>query len=267
MLIAVNFVAASAQVSNGGFENWTTSSGISNPNGWITSNSTASPGLVTASTPGHSGTKACRLLGLGGAALPGGILQDVNISSTAIATDLTYWVKGSLGATDSLFALAYVLAADSSLISIAGTYFTGSEITSNWQQQSNTFLTIGTGTPAILEVSFFLLGGSVGSTSQIDLDDVSISVAASVADYASAAGDFIQNLYQSGTDLILNTNASYGEMMNINVRNLAGQLVMNRQMAGSSRETLNVAELPSGIYLVEVRQGSKAAMRKILIGQ
>jgi Secretion system C-terminal sorting domain len=263
VLALVAAFATQAQLVNGGFENWTTVSVVSNPDGWLSSNSTSTPQAVTPASPGHSGQKCAKLSAAGGSQNPGGVAQYISAAGQDIST-ISYYLKGSFSATDSIIVGAVSMAADSSILSIASGLYVGSQVTSAWTMKTETAINIASGTPAILEV-IILVSGNAGSTGYAEVDDVNLSTVTAVVEQNPSASNMIQQAFITDHSLQLNLNDNVHGLVTLDVMSLTGVRVYSQQFAASTSERFDLSQLSSGIYIVQVGQGNRREVRKVYI--
>ena len=254
---------ASAQIPNGGFENWVTPAGTTyqDPTGWVTFNNLTSLGGASASceqgSPGavgaHYATVTTRSTTFG--AIPGIISVGSSTGNTGFAYtsrpgSLTgQWQYGIQAGDSGMVVVALTKwdpTGDSARV-VGGAVAIATGTLSGWHAINSAFVYQTTETP---DSAFVLVASSIGTAvvnSFIKVDDLGFS--GSSTGIAEAEASTLQ-VYPSPVKDCLNLSSGVA-MGGLTVVDVTGRTVM-QQAANGTNAVMNVDALQHGRYLVVV---------------
>lgn len=265
--VAFGFLFAApslAQVPNGGFENWSTVGTYLDPDGWITFNNLTSLGGASPScaqgSPGAVGSYYATVTSQNTAF---GVIQGVLISGNATTgvsgfpyssrpAAMTGQWQYNIQPNDSGLVVVYMTkwnTATMSADSVGGGAIQVTGSLSGWHPLNvpiTYFTSANPDTAMIAIVSS--AGDSVTAGSFISVDALGFGVVSGVVE-----ADQVPSLriYPSPAADVVNITAAT-PIADVEVMDLTGRTVV-RKTLGAAGSTLDVADLPTGRYLVQVR--------------
>lgn len=274
ILFATTLVVA--QVPNGSFEEWINDA----PSGWATPNAPMLPLLVTPSTNAKTGNFAAK--GTVVEWSPGAIVSPF-IQSGDDASGFPYAhrpVKFTGSYTFSpvgndRFSVSVVLMKGDSAVGIAARTFSGA--VSAYRDFEIPFEYLSDDTPDMCIATVMIIGPDLGSDfhagSTFLVDDLNLSDAPMAVEEETAnPGDFsLQQNYPNpfNPETVIRYALPVAGNAVLTVYNSLGQkvatLVNEFKEAGEYRVSFNAADLPSGLYLYELKAGSHTSAKKMLL--
>jgi hypothetical protein len=267
---------ATAQIPNGGFENWTDMGDYLEPNGWVTFNALTSSfgaGLSCEQVaPGAVGSYAIKvttleLPGLG--MVPGiALVGEADGSSTGFpygarpAMFSGKW-KGSIADGDQGVIVAFLTRWDPEAgeqVNVGVAQLMASGTVAGWTDFNIPFVYTDAGFPdtANVVVAASFDTGVAGST--IYADNLAFSTATQVQDQQQGADLVV--FPQPARDAITIVNA--GMMEEAAVFGMDGRMVI-MQRVNDRRASIDVSGLRSGVYTVQLRMAGGGIMRRTFI--
>jgi hypothetical protein len=276
LIAAITFFSLnlSAQVPNGGFENWTTG----NPDNWFVTNIPTLATPVTQYSPGHTGICAkgqpVFVVALNDTVAPA-IISGTPGNGFAITqayATLEFYYQCNLTNGD-LFS-ATVVMYDASNTPIGGGNEDMTANASGWTHKSISIGYSNSNPPAFAQISFSLQANGSSAATQPSLsstflvDDVSLTGIAAVTEIAGE-NNFAFVFPNPAKDVVTLplSNAVNGQAT-ITVYDLLGNVVKNLsatlKSGAHSEHKFSVADLPSGIYPVRITSEKKQWLTKIV---
>ena len=256
---------ATAQVPNGGFENWTTppGAGYQDPVGWVTFNAvtTLEGGQPSCEegTPGAVGSSYATVTTRGSAFGPiQGIISvgDPTTGSTGFAYGSRpsnfsgQWQYGIQAGDSGLVAVILTkwVASDDSSHVVGGAVVAVTGSLSGWNPLNVPFVYETSENP---DSAFVIVASSLGTPvvgSFIKVDDLGFDATSGITEQATAA---TVNVYPSPATDVLNI-FSDRQVAEVDVVDMTGRTVL-RQGAFTGRATEDVSALHAGQYIVQLR--------------
>lgn len=261
----VSATTSLAQVPNGGFENWSTVGTYLDPDGWITFNSLTSLAGASAScaqgSPGAVGSHYATVTTQNTVAF--GVIQGILISGDGTTGTAGFPYTSRPGAMTGQWQYG-IQPSDTGLVVV---YLT------KWNTATMTTDSVGGGAVAVQgslsgwhplnvpityftsvtpDTAYVAIISSSGDTpvagSFISVDGLDFGVASGVVEVEQVPS---LRIYPSPATDVLNITAA-SPISDVEVLDLTGRSVV-RKALGASGSTLDVADLPTGRYLLQVR--------------
>jgi hypothetical protein len=252
LLIAFVAFIAKAQITNGGFETWTSTY----PDGWVGAK-THTTGLVihkvTDTDSVHGGVNACGLKNT--TVAPNEAHRRFTSVATTITTGtsyiLSFWVLGE--PTDSMRTSMFtgcILSGSFGYLDY-GSYIT---LSSGWQQITRTLVADTNNTAAE-----FIIDLGIGT--DVVIDDVTVTI--SGAGISEASQSNLSVYPNPATDMLYINNAVGSTQVEIS--DILGQTVQQENITNGN-SSINVSKLPKGVYFVSLKnEEGIQSTRKIVI--
>jgi hypothetical protein len=267
--------AAQAQIPNGGFENWTSMGTYMDPDSWITINALTALGgspSCEQGSPGAVGAHYAKvttrtITGIGtipGVLISGDAMSNVDgFPYTTRPSSLTGKVQYSPVGTDmGLIAITMskwnTVTGQRDAIG-QGTYTAVASI-SSWTTFSAAITYTSPDDPDTATISIISGTSTTVAGSSLWVDDLGLSTGSGIAE-ASAAVQF--SLYPSPATDLVQVNAA-APLSRATILDMEGRTV-HAERASSNQLVLSVADLPAGLYTVEVRTADGRVARKRLM--
>lgn len=261
----------SAQVPNGGMENWT----IGSPDSWYCTNVPTLVTNITQETPPYSGTYGAKgevILYTGSPYSP--LLSSVDMSFNGFAISQSYanfsfYYKMNITGTAVFEAMASLWDASGGWVADAGQFFTAGTVNS-YTQANFTFSYGSTNAPVECIIIFSVhdtLGGDAPVGNYFVVDDITLSGVASVNEQNGGIS-FAHVFPTPASDWVTVThNDAVNGKTEVTVYDLLGNVVKNFSAATAGtrfEQKFSVAGLPAGIYPVRITSGKSQWLTKIV---
>ncbi|NCA77661.1 MAG: T9SS type A sorting domain-containing protein [Alphaproteobacteria bacterium] len=257
VFLAVFSAQAFSQVPNAGFEDWSYQNSILRPDGWQTSCEEECPNAVR-SEDSYQGSYSLELLvvydAIMGSNMSGYAFTDGNFPVSERYESFSAYIKGDIIGNDTLKIMVGMWL-DGEMIGYG--QFQTLQSHSGWTKVTIDITYLNNDTPTEAFVSLQLgpvFGGNIGSRYLLDWLEFS--------DQPSAAGNLqsgITRIYPNPvSDLLTIETANDRTDGMIRLVNRYGQAVyQSGAIPGSSPMTIDVRELPAGLYLLQEFSGGR----------
>jgi len=285
-------MTASAQIPNAGFENWSTTNGYAQPDGWTTLNAmTNAMSVYTAEmgTPGHPGSSYLQLTsktvsGMG--VMPGiAATGNVNMATMSISGGFPYatrsanltgaWQYMAMSGSDQGFIAAYLTKWNTGAQKrdtvayankpLAGMVMSWANFTIPLTYVSNTL----TPDSALIILSSSGMAPANGSYLYVDNLGFSGSVApTSVANTPGLADNLVVYPNPAKDNLNISFNSSFSGNYTIDVVDLSGKRLSSQTTQikqGDNKVLINLKAFAPGTYVLQISNGTQRCMQKLLI--
>jgi len=276
VLILFATTLAVAQVPNGSFEVWSNDA----PSGWATPNAPNLPLLVTQSANAKTGSFAAKgeVAQWSPDVVVSPFIQSGDDASGFPYTQRPVKFTGSYTfapAGNDRFSISVVLMKGDDLVGLAARTFSGA--TSEYRDFEIPFEYLNNDTPDRCIATVMIIGPELGSDyhlgSSFLVDDLNFSDSP-VAVEEEAVNPVQFNLQQNypnpfNPSTVISYELPVAGNVTLTVYNSLGETVktlVNGQMeSGIHQVTFNASDLPSGLYLYELKTGSHTSVKKMLL--
>jgi hypothetical protein len=242
--------AMKAQINNAGFEHWSSPDGMQCPNNWMASNDEDHPLSVTPGSFSHSGSWSAQLSGSGGLQHPASITQHCEIDD--VPTGLQFYFHGHLDAGDTLYISATVRDGFGNDLFIANKQIHSDDIAISWMSTTCPFQQVSNGPEHSLDLSFHFISQN-GSSSFIEIDDVSLNTVTAITDDDDTNDDDnpqLETIRRNGDQLTITFSAPLLHSVQYTIYDLSGALIAQGIIAqGQSMINVSVPEMANGLYV------------------
>ena len=274
-------VSVNAQITNNGFENWTTTGNYENPDGWATMNSLSTgpfyscqkssdpypPNVGNYSIKINNDVSLTQLTGGWGIAVTNAMDYPFKpaFHITGHPTSLTGYFRYISQNADSMF--VKIILFNNGVI-VANNEFSTGVTTISWTSFTIPIPTYTTADSAtILLSAFYPTGPTDGpnGNSSLKIDNLNFDVLiSSVAD--QNPGTVLFSLYPNpASDIVtINIENNNNENVSLNIFNVVGSLVKSAILNQNQNE-INVSDLSNGVYVVEFQSQGKSERQKLII--
>lgn len=280
LLLIITVLSASAQITNSGFENWTTTGNYEEPGGWATMNpySAGSFYSCTKSTdhyPANVGSYSIRLenntsltqfTGGWGMAITDTMAYPFQPSFPVSGhpTSLTGYYKFNSLNSDSVW-IKVVLFDNGAIVMDEQINEIGSQTWTSFSIPFDTYVNADSAT--ILLCAFFPIGQFDGpnGNSVLYVDNLNFDALISdVAEPASTTASF--SLYPNpASDFVtLTIDNKNNSALTLDIYSITGELVRT-EMPKQNQQQVNVSDLSNGIFLIELKSAEFTEAQKLII--
>jgi hypothetical protein len=276
VLIAVS-VNSYGQITNNGFENWTTLDSYDNPDGWVTYNqlSTGSFYSCTKSTDHYpesignysmrleNNTSLTQMTGGWGMAITNAMNYPIKPSFPIVGhpNSLTGYYKYYSANDDSLF--IRIMLFENGTVKAAGSFLSNITTTS-WTPFSIPISSYSSADSATISIIAFYphsataipKGNSVLYVDNLSFDNFITS------DHMQTSEKSLFTIYPNSASTIISITSN-GEGV-LTIYNTIGAVVKTEHLTQSQQE-VNISNLPCGVYTVHVKSGKTSNTQKLII--
>ena len=276
-------IRINAQIPNNGFENWTTVETYQNPDGWGTMNNTTallSVFTATKGTPGSTGASYLKLVSktvnsvvVNGIAVSGKIDSLTQLPISGFAFDQRpqsftgswqHMIFGSsAGSVTATLTRWNSVSSQREIVAVATQALSG--MVMSWTAFSLNFVYQSGNYPDTCIIVLKASGATPTANDYLYVDNLAFSGSvASIIENNVSENNF--NIYPcpASTNFILNFDKKNNDALMLNIYNTIGVLVKT-EIIGQNKKQIDVAELSSGIYIIEVRSNNWSAKKKLII--
>jgi hypothetical protein len=277
------YTAASAQIPNYSFENWTTVGTYSNPTNWGTMNNTTTALSVYTATKGTPGAGGAAYLKLTSKKVGTAVVNGIAVSGVLDSTTM----KPKSGFAYNLKPTALVgkwqyMASNAGSITIQLTRWntttkmrdvigSGSQTLSgmamSWASFSIPITYTGSGSPDSCIIVLKASGSAPVADDYLWVDNLEFTGATSVAKNEKEVSFTIYPNPGSGL-ITLDFNTSNAKQTTIQVIDVAGKMVLSENVSlvtGASKQTLDVSSLAKGSYFIRTMDKETVETKKLII--
>ncbi len=279
-------ISAMAQIPNAGFENWTTMSGYSNPDGWGTmNNTTASNSVYTASmgTPGNPGSSYLKLISrivganvVNGMAVSGKLdsvtMQPIsgfafNMRPKSLTGSWQYMNSGSAGSVNAI--LSRWDNGQNKRVTVATANKPLSGMAMSWANFSIDFTYVDGNNPDTCIITLKASGLAPASADYLYVDNLAFTgTVAGVEDNTDVISNM--NLYPNPSSNFLTINFTLAKSQNVtlSIIDIFGKIVKDDNLGiinGNAERLINTNNLAKGTYFVSITTETASEIKKIVI--
>lgn len=251
---------AGAQWLNSGFEFWTTTSGISNPDHWITSNDADFPDQVRQDQFAQTGSRAVKMMA-NGAMHPAGLIQECTINQ--VPSFVRYYVHGHLETDDTLVVVSNIRDAFGNLLMVATDEVTKTDLDAGWDARYLYYAHAGNGVPNRMDIRFYLFSENDGN-GFVCIDQISAITSVGVVENDMP---LVERAYSTAGQLHLQLPPNTHESYTIQLYDLQGKLVMHTSAPATPQISISTVEITDGTYIIRVLSKGEHWSQKIVISQ
>ena len=276
-------IKINAQIPNNGFENWTTVGTYQNPDGWGTmNNSTALASVFTATkgTPGSTGASYLKLVSktvnsvvVNGIAVSGKIDSLTQLPISGFAFNIRpqsftgswqHMIYGSsAGSVTATLTRWNSATSQRETVAVATQSLSG--MVMSWSAFSLNFVYQSGNYPDTCIIVLKASGATPTANDYLYVDNLGFSGSVvGITENNIPENNF--NIYPcpASTSFTLNIDKINNDALMLNIYNTIGVLVKT-EIIEQNKKQINVADLSSGIYIVELKSNNRSAKQKLII--